>query len=331
VTHAAPNIPRAPLFALFALVCSVLLPAVAAAESGELLDRGDERVRAGDPLGGLELYRQAYEQDPDPRALGSLGLVEVTLRRWADAEKHLRAALEQPDDPWVRRNRHVLQPALQTAGQHMAVLQLEGGLPGAVVEIDGETVARLPLRRGLRLPAGEVTVEVTHPGYRPWRQMVSLDGGATITRTVELREADWEAGSAASSDAEVRRAEYAFGGPEKEEETTIHDWMPWVLVGVGGAAVVTSIFTGLSASGDADDLQAACSGLDPCPTRYRELRDDAETMALVTDVLWISGSALTVGGLVWYVATHADDEEQRAALIPNCSPDGCSLSARGRF
>jgi hypothetical protein len=66
---------------------------------------------------------------------------------------------------------------VQTMGQ----LIVESGVVGAEIRVDGTTVGRTPLRVPLRLRPGQVTIIVAASGYRPWRGLVNIVTGKTVT------------------------------------------------------------------------------------------------------------------------------------------------------
>ncbi len=82
---------------------------------GELLKRSPGNVEGLQALALIELWRdpnhalallqRAADGDPSPRARINLGVALLLLRRYAEAERHLRIALQQqPDDPFASLN-----------------------------------------------------------------------------------------------------------------------------------------------------------------------------------------------------------------------------------
>lgn len=63
---------------------------------------------------------------------------------------------------------------------------ISGGVPGAEVLIDGVTVATLPLREPIRMPAGRVEIEVRAPGFSTERRTISVRAGALARERIEL-------------------------------------------------------------------------------------------------------------------------------------------------
>lgn len=101
--------------------------------------------------------------------------------------------------------------------------------------------------------------------------------------------------------------------------------LPWVLIGTGSALVTGSLITGAVAKGAESDLREMCQG-NVCAQTLRDKRDDANTYALVTDVLWISGAlAASVGiALLIFDGGGSGDTEHDTARL-RLAPGGLVL------
>src|SRR5687767_13732162 len=99
-----------------AIVAALLLPAAAAHAQGPeaLIKRGVELRRQGEDQAALREFQRAHALAPTPRAAAQIGLAEQALERWTDAEAHLNEALRARNDPWIRKNRAVLEESLRT-------------------------------------------------------------------------------------------------------------------------------------------------------------------------------------------------------------------------
>jgi hypothetical protein len=111
--------------------------------------------------------------------------------------------------------------------------------------------------------------------------------------------------------------------------------LPWALMGGGAVLVASSLIPGLMANGKAGELKDACPTKVDCDPALKSKRDSADTLALVSDVLWIAG-ALTAGvGVTLFVIDQQSEAESAQALDMSlragCFGAGCGLSAQGRF
>ena len=102
-----------------------------------------------------------------------MGLAEMALGRWPEAEAHLHEALAASSDTWVSKNAGTLKKALANVRQHLGSLQVLGGPSGAEVVVEGEVRGTLPMEQPIPVRAGECRFDVRAPGFEP------------ITRTVQ--------------------------------------------------------------------------------------------------------------------------------------------------
>jgi hypothetical protein len=139
-----------------------------------LIQRAIDLRRAGAHAEAAAILRSAYAMRPSPRACGQLALAEQAIGRWAHAERRLREALAARGDPWVERNRAVLEAALATAERRLGTVEIVGGDEGAELWVDGERAGALPSDRSLRVVVGTVRIE-----HRP-------PEGPIVARVIEL-------------------------------------------------------------------------------------------------------------------------------------------------
>jgi hypothetical protein len=57
----------------------------------------------------------------------------------------------------------------------------------------------------------------------------------------------------------------------------------------------------------------------------------AQGEALAANILWVTGAAFAVGGLIWLLVAGNDDSSSPLALMPGVGPQGASLTLAGRF
>src|ERR1700722_10742247 len=99
------------VFSVFSLLASASqVWAATEAEQAEALIREGVQLRAQDQTGrALPLFEKAYRISRTSRTAGQLGLCELELRNYAEAELHLAEALAGPDHPWIAKNRATLK------------------------------------------------------------------------------------------------------------------------------------------------------------------------------------------------------------------------------
>src|SRR3954464_3505015 len=157
------------------------------AEAEALIRQGvDLRAQKKDER-ALPLFEKAYQLSRTPRTAGQLGLVEMALGYFVDAEKYLGEAVASPDHPWVAKNLATLKAQLATAKSQIGELCVMGEPAGAEVLVNGKSVGRLPLSAPVRLDKGRVDVQVRAAGYLPASDTVTMVGGKREDRSYRLQ------------------------------------------------------------------------------------------------------------------------------------------------
>jgi len=118
--------------------------------------------------------------------------------------------------------------------------------------------------------------------------------------------------------------------------------LPFVVGGLGAAAIIAGTATGIVALDRRNALEDECPN-DRCPfDQVDDLpgeRDELRRLSLATDVLLVGGVVLVIGGVVlWAVGLGeepdgdgGDDGGDRARVTPvfGCGTDGCVAGVRG--
>jgi tetratricopeptide (TPR) repeat protein len=108
--------------------------------------------------------------------------------------------------------------------------------------------------------------------------------------------------------------------------------VPWIVAGVGGAALIVGTVTGVLALGATSTLEENCPN-DVCNLDYEDYEDDldsAETLVTLTDWLLLGGGIVAAAGLTWGIISLASDGEEPPATV-FCTGDGCTGVVSGRF
>jgi PEGA domain len=155
-----------------------------AAEVEKLLREGVALRRQQKEERALPFFQKAYELGRSPRTAGQLGLAEMALGYWIDADRHLGEALEASDHPWVARNVRTLRQVQASARNYIGELVIDGTPVGAEVSVNGRPVGTLPLP--VRMAKGPVEVTVRAPGYQTSTQSVLVPSAKRRQITIAL-------------------------------------------------------------------------------------------------------------------------------------------------
>lgn len=108
--------------------------------------------------------------------------------------------------------------------------------------------------------------------------------------------------------------------------------VPWIVVGVGGALVVASIITGVLALDARSSLERMCSADGACPPGFESTQSSGQSLAITTDVLWITGAlAIGTGVVLAILDMTSGASSDRASVGGVCTGEGCVASISGRF
>jgi hypothetical protein len=196
------------------------------------------------------------------------------------------------------------------------------------VPADGRvSIDRRPLERAsgvFRINPGRHVVEVSAPGKRPFSRDFEIATSQRLAVNVPPLETETASATPTSSAAPGRPGAHDGGGGKK--------YGPWPYV-LGGAGVVllgTSLITGLSASSKQNKLERECDDNDVCDPSLKGTQDSAKTLALFTDVFWITGVIAAGVGVTLFVL-DASAGESGGAVQAGCFGTGCGLLATGQF
>jgi PEGA domain len=153
-----------------------------ASEAERLIRQGLELRHDKKEELALPYFQKAYELVRTPRTEGQLGLVEMALGYWVNAEQHLAEALKATEHSWVAKNHKALQDALTRIQTNIGELVVVGAPEGATILINGRASGAGPVRVG----KGKVELEVRANGFHPSTSTIEVQGGQRQRVTVAL-------------------------------------------------------------------------------------------------------------------------------------------------
>lgn len=206
----------AALVALAAVAAAAAVASPARAEDDEeLIRQGIEQRRVGQDLRALELFRRAVAIKRTPRGIGQIALAEQALGLWVKAEQDMKAALAQPNDPWIKSHRKTLDSALAIIEEHLGTLEIWGEPANAEVRAEDQVLGRLPDTGGLRVPVGPLNVSVRAPGYVSWSRPFDIKRSEFVKEHVRLTPSPAAAATPVTTTAP--RAALALDAPRPAE------------------------------------------------------------------------------------------------------------------
>jgi hypothetical protein len=107
----------------------------------------------------------------------------------------------------------------------------------------------------------------------------------------------------------------------------------WIVGGVGLAAIIAGVITGVMALDAQSTLDQMC-GPDhhSCPAGFESTRNNGQTFGAATDGLLIGGGvALAAGVVLLFVLEGGGSSSETPPVSASCGPTGCSAFVTGRF
>src|SRR5260370_309383 len=131
---------------------SFVTPASAGDAAQEQMRRGVELRKDNRDRDALREFQEAYALSPAAGIRAQIGLAEQALGEWTSSESDLQAAL-QADDPWIARNRQVLDQALEFVNSQLGWVDVHCNVNGAELVVNDSPVGRTPTDNALRTAA----------------------------------------------------------------------------------------------------------------------------------------------------------------------------------
>jgi hypothetical protein len=298
--------------------------------------------QAGRDARALPLLQRAYDLARTPRTAAQLGLCNMALGYWLDAERYLSESLPSARHPWVEKNRPTLENALKRVSANIGEVEVTGSPTGARVTIDREHVGNLPLARPLRLNAGPHDLKVSAPGYvsrgealtvaGATRKSVAIDLDASSPSSLPSGDANLVARPAAAPRPTIVEARPTE--PERPRATARRT-MAWASAGVAAASLAVGLVETVRWLGklhsfdghqgvlaDGSGRSGANCGIDEtnfggagCAPLHSELVS-ARTFSVVGYGL---GAAFGAGAAILFATSSK--QEPRMSTAMSCQPD----------
>jgi len=334
------------VFAVFTLLVSASQARAAAeAQQAEALIREGVQLRGQDQTArALPLFEKAYGISRTPRTAGQLGLCELELGHYAEAELHLAEALAAPEHPWIAKNKATLKRQLDVARANVGELVLTVSPATAEVLLNNKAADKVVVGLPIHLAKGPVDLEVRAPGYEPARETITIVGGKREERTFALvLQPPSAIVPVADSGPSVT---LATGEPPAQtgasDPRRIAAWVTG-----GGALVALTLGTveAFNAASKRDDFNNHTSvvggvALPDCTTvslaaECKPLKDAYDRAITLSVVGFVAAGALAAASSVLFVLSSSGHvgSAERAGVAPTfaCVPDlgarglGCSL------
>ncbi len=121
--------------------------------------------------------------------------------------------------------------------------------------------------------------------------------------------------------------------PPPPPEARHHGAGPWVLTGLGAAAIVGGGVTWLIGHGKYTAALKACGNTNTCPAGSPEISDGntGHTLMWVGGGVFLGGVGLAGIGIIWHFLEPTGQVQSKAMIVPEVGPGYGGASIAGRF
>jgi hypothetical protein len=297
-------------------------------------------------------FKLAYEKSGSWKVLGNLGLCALKMERDGEALDHYTNYLKGGGNDIDPEERKALERDSLLISGNSAVVNLSSAAPDADV-VDARAGSSVPPQSykfvgtnlTLRLRAGTHTLTATSSDGKQERWEVVLSPGKTVEHRFEFAPTGAVApaatpGPAPAGDVQPLPAGNQPGTPADDapKKGSPLRLVGFIAAGVGGAALIGGVVTGVMAKSKDKKATDACTNK-VCPTSAEADFDSAKSLATVTNVLFIGGGVLAAAGVGLIIVGGKSSGESpksvasapRLRLTPVAATDGAGIFATGSF
>jgi len=272
----------------------------------DLYNEGAKTFSEADYKSALETYNKALALWDHPAIRYNIAVCLINLDRPVEAYDNLEKAMRFGEAP--------LGPDLWKQGQsykkllaaRVAEIQVDAE-PGASVSLDGKPVSS----EQQRVLTGDHQIVVEKPKYQTETRTIRLNPGDHVTIKIELKPV-----------AVARQLHRRWSR-----------WLPWTVLGAGGALAVIGVPVLVAASSSYDRYDAAvsagcasgCIAGQPTTQHVADLESHAKLQNNAAISLFVVGGAIAATGFVMVIAN------QPRLVSPVVGSDHVGLAISGRF
>lgn len=319
----------------FRVLCLVSLVAIGIADSASAQsaataenpgDVATERARAHFKL-GVDLYREgnsraaliefkrAYKAAPHYKLLYNLAQASLELQEDWNAIDYFSNYLKQGGAEISADRRREVDETIERLKRRLATIAVTTNQPGAEIFLDETSVGVSPLREPVKVSVGRRKLTATKHGFDPIERMVDVAAGDHLELTLQFKDKPAPI---------IANLPYAVPAPREDSGLSAGGYMALGTGVLAAGSVTLTVFTAMAQKAYDDE-----KGKLTTAPKLRQLRNDAETKALVTDIAWAAtGAAAIVTGVLLVIESDTGAPEQ-ASVGLDIGP--AKLGVHGRF
>ncbi len=314
---------------LLALLLAVATVHAQSPSAGELFKQGRALIKQGKYAEACDKFQKSQELDPQLGTLFNIAQCDEKIGKLATALAAYREVVAKDSNAQRRALAAEYQSKLEPRVPKI-VVQIAKPPPSLVVTLDTPTGGK-PIDPNLPIEVdmGDYSVVARADGYREMSTKVTVAKEGETT-TVPLALALVHGNDTVSVAAEPHQPP-----PPRDEPAPAHSSRAMygkIALGVGGAAVIGGVITGVLANSAWSDAKAVCGGT-TCPTQMQvdqanQHVSDARSYGSLSTILFVGGVVVAGAGVALWLTAPSDEHAVHVSAMSTGSATAFTLSGR---
>ncbi|MFH1434657.1 MAG: PEGA domain-containing protein [Pseudomonadota bacterium] len=277
-------------------------------------------------------FAASYKYKKNWKVKYYIGIAYQALHRFVEAEKELKAYLEEGGSEIPKEKKAKAEEVLSQVAGVIGSVMIEANVEGALITMDGKSVGKTPLAGPLSLNVGHYEVEVNKKGYETYTTEIDLPGGEELTIEVELKKKD--AAAAVKDDEEEEEEEQPLPDAVKDtkgKKKTVKPAAFYGMVGATGALLIGTVVCSVMAMQKHNEFDDTDTDSVENIEKREDLKSSGETLNVVSDVLVGVTAAAAAATIVLAIFTDFSKKEKKTSSAPKVQFGGTSISLIHHF
>ena len=296
-------------------------------------DTATERARSHFKL-GVDLYRErnfraaliefkrAYKAAPHYKLLYNLGQASLELQEDSSAIEYFGNYLGEGKDDIAADRRQEVEDTIVRLKARLATVSVSVNQAGAEIYVDESLVGTSPLVEPVKLSVGRRTISARKRGLTAAERVVDVAAGDHLEVVLEFKDKPVQADVAKLQ----LQPSVVASAPPQDSSVSAAAWMGITTAALAAGGISMTIVTALAQASYDDEKHDVTTA-----KRLQQLRDEAKTKALVTDIVWGATLVSAIMTTVLLLTEPGPERPPQHAAMIHVGVGPASLNVRGQF
>jgi tetratricopeptide (TPR) repeat protein len=262
-------------------------------------------------------FQRAYADSPHYKLLYNLGQASLELQEYASAIDYLTDYLKEGGDEISAERKAEVEQTLRYLESRIAYVRIATNEAGAELYVDDTLVGKSPLQEPVRVGAGRHKFSAVREGQPPVERRIDVAAGDESEVRLDFQQALTYEPLASAPPAPV---------DDSYDEPSSASYTAAIVMGAATGALLLGAVAMTLVTGGAQQSYQEELLVPTTRSRIDDLRDDAESKALVTDILWgVTAASAVVTTIL--IATSGSGESDATARTDSGQRSGVAVRA----